>query len=125
MKNFLELLATNLSVDIDLTIVPTSLRSIEVVINNQRIYNNVMQHSTDFHYIVPLLNPIEITVSHVGATVPSLKFDGWESRPVHGQDDTGVWRFTTDGLPFYQWRHHATAQGWLLLPTPSLEIHCQ
>ena len=117
MKNFLELLATNLSVDIDLVVVPTAMGPAEVVINGKCIYNSDMQHSTDFHYSVPLLEPIEITVRHSGATVPSLKFDGWELRPVHGRDAIGVWRFTTDGLPFYQWQHHATAQGWLLEPT--------
>jgi len=117
MKNFLELLATNLSVDIDLTVAPTTAGPTQVVINGKCIYNSDMQHSTDFHYFVPLLEPIEITVVHAGATVPSLKFDGWESRPTHGQEATDVWKFTTDGLSFYQWQHHATAQGWLLEPT--------
>jgi hypothetical protein len=117
MKNFLELLATNLSVDIDLVVVPMTLGSTQVVINGNCIYDLDMQHSTDFHYSVPLLEPIEITVFHTGATVPSLKFDRWESRPTHGQEATGMWKFTTDGLPFYQWQHHATAQGWLLEPT--------
>ena len=117
MKNFLELLATNLSVDIDLVVVPTTPGLTEVMINGKCIYDSIMQHSTDFHYTVPLLEPIEINVFHNGATVPSLKFDGWESRPVHGQDAIGVWKFTTDGLPFYQWWHHANAQGWLLEPT--------
>ena len=117
MKNFLELLATNLSVDIDLVVVPTTPGLTEVMINGKCIYDSIMQHSTDFHYTVPLLEPIEINVLHNGATVPSLKFDGWESRPVHCQDVMGMWRFTTNGLPFYQWQHHATAQGWLLEPT--------
>jgi hypothetical protein len=117
MKNFLELLATNLSVDIDLAVVPATPGQTEVVINGNCIYNAVMQHSTDFHYSVPLLESIEITIFHNSVTLPSLKFDGWESRPVHGQDVMGVWRFTTNGLPFYQWQHHATAQGWLLEPT--------
>ena len=110
MKNFLELLATNLAIDIDLTVVPAVSGTIEIVVNSQCIYNGIMQHTTDFHYSVPVLEPIEITVFHTGAAVPSLKFDGWESRPVHGQEATG-------GLPFYQWQHHATAQGWLLEPT--------
>lgn len=117
MKNFLELLATDLSVDIDLVVVPAAAGPAQVVINSKCIYNSRMQHSADFHYSVPLLEPIEITVRHTGASVPSLKFDGWEIRPMHGQDAIGVWQFTTDGLPFYQWRHHATAQGWLLEPT--------
>jgi len=117
MKNFLELLATNLSVDINFAVVPATPSQTEVVINGNCIYNTVMQHSTDFHYSVPLLEPIEITIFHNGVTLPSLKFDEWESRPVHGSDAMGVWRFTTNGLPFYQWQHHATAQGWLLEPT--------
>ena len=117
MKNFLELLATNLAVDIDLAVAPWVPGNVEVVVNGQCIYHGIMQHNTDFHYAVPVLEPIEITVFHSGATVPSLCFDEWESSPIHGQDAMGVWRFTTAGLPFYQWRHHATAQGWLLEPT--------
>lgn len=120
MKNFLELLATNLAVDIGMTVVPIVPGTVEVVINGKCIYNGIMQQSTDFCYTVPLLEPIEITVFHSGVTVLSLCFDEWESRPVHGKDSMGVWRFTTNGLPFYQWQHHATAQGWLLTPTPSL-----
>jgi hypothetical protein len=117
MKNFLELLATNLSIGIDMTVVPVVSGTVEVVVNGQCIYNDLMQRTTDFHYSVPVLEPIEITVFHTGVTVLSLRFDDWESRPIHGSDAMGVWRFTTNGLPFYQWRHHATAQGWLLKPT--------
>jgi len=120
MKNFLELLATNLAVDIDLVVAPVAPGPVELVINGQCIYNGVMQHSTKFHYSVPVLEPIEITVFHSGATVLSLCFDEWESRPIHGQDIMGVWRFTTNGQSFYQWQHHATAQGWLLEPTSKL-----
>ena len=119
MKNILDLLATNFSVNIDAIVAPVALGSVEVIINNNCIYNGIMQRNTDFHYSVPLLEPIEITVFHEGVNVLSLCFDGWDIRPVHGQDSVGVWRFTTDGLPFYQWRHHATAQGWLLTPTPN------
>jgi hypothetical protein len=119
MKNFSELLATNLAVDIDLNIFPLVSSPVEVVVNSQCIYNTVMQHRTPFHYSVPVLEPIEIIVFHSGITVLSLCFDGWESRPVHGSDAMGVWRFTTNGLPFYQWWHHATAQGWLLTPKTS------
>ena len=120
MKNFLDLLATNFSVNIDAIVAPVALGSVEVIINNNCIYNGIMQRNTDFHYSVPLLEPIEITVFHAGATVLSLCFDEWDVRPIHGKDLIGVWRFTTDGLPFYQWRHHATSQGWLLTPKTSL-----
>jgi hypothetical protein len=117
MKNFSELLATELSIDIDMTVVPIAPSTVEVVINGQCLYTGLMQQRTDFHCSVPLLEPVEITVFHSGATVLSSCFDEWESRPVHGQDTMGVWRFTTGNLPFYQWCHHATAQGWLLEPT--------
>ena len=117
MKNFSELLATNFAVGIDLVVVPVAPGTVEVAVNGQCIYNGVMQRTTNFHYSVPVLEPIEITVFHAGVTVLSLCFDDWESRPVHGSDAMGVWRFTTNGLPFYQWQHHATAQGWLLEPT--------
>ena len=68
MKNFLELLATNLSVDIDLVVVPTATGPAQVVINGKCIYNSHMQHSTEFHYSVPLLEPIEINVFHTDRT---------------------------------------------------------
>lgn len=117
MKTFLDLLATNLAVDIDMAVEPRQPGMVEIVVNGKCIYNNEMKHSTSFHYPVPLLTPIEISIFHHGVDVVSLEFDGWQARPQWGQDSMGVWRFSTDQLAFYQWKHHATAQGWLLMPT--------
>lgn len=117
MKTFLDLLATNFAVDIDMTVCPRHAALVEVIVNGKCIYNNEMKHATEFHYPVPLLTPIDISIFHHGVDVTSLEFDGWQARPQWGQDSMGVWRFSTGQLPFYQWKHHATAQGWLLQPT--------
>jgi hypothetical protein len=116
MKNFFELLATNLSIDIDIVLVPKQDSPVEVVINGNCIYNAVMKHPTELHYSVLLLDPINISIFHQGVYLESLRFDGWEARPEHAQEVLGIWRFQTT-TPFYQWHHHATAQGWLLTPT--------
>jgi hypothetical protein len=115
MKTFLDLLATNFSIDIEMTIVPGLPGVVEVWINGKQIYNHAMQQTTKLKYQIPILQPVEIQVLHSGAYVESLKFDGWESRPEYGQELPGCWQLKTD-VPFYQWKHHATGQGWLLQP---------
>ena len=110
MKTFLDLLATNLSIDITMLTYPCDSVDTEVWINGNQIYDAVMTKPTAFRYQVPLLQPIDIRVS--GARIESLQFDGWETRPQWAGDST----FTTNNLPLYQWRHHATGQGWLLKP---------
>lgn len=114
MKNFLELLATNFGIDISMTIVPGQ-GDVEVWINGQQIYDHAMVKTTVLKYQIPILQPVEIQVLHTGAYVESLTFDGWESRPQHGQELLGCWQLTTT-VPFYQWKHQATGQGWLLEP---------
>lgn len=116
MKTFLDLLATNFGIDIVMTVRPTQVSPVQVSINGKNIYDYEMNRATTFSYTVPLLTPVEIQVLHQGAVVDSLQFDGWEARPEHGSEHEGMWKFTTDGLAFYQWKHHATAQGWLLTP---------
>lgn len=100
-----------------MTVEPRQPNWVEVIVNNQCVYSNEMKHSTTFDYSVPLLTPIEISIFHSGIDVVGLEFDRWQARPTWGQDVMGMWRFSTDQLPFYQWKHHATAQGWLLMPT--------
>lgn len=113
MKNFLELLATDFSIDIELVAEPRSAE-LSVWLNGDCIYSQSAVQTVKLKTNVPLLRPLEIRVR--GAYVSSLKFDGWESRPEHGQELPGEWQFSTQGLPFYQWQHHATGQGWLLKP---------
>ena len=115
MKNFSELLATNFAIDICLVVVPKSTSAVKVIINDQCIYDNIMKQATSFRYSVPLLEPIKVLVYRRDAYVESLTFDGWESRPEYGTEDLDAWSLETN-VPFYQWKHWATGQGWLLTP---------
>jgi len=82
MKNFSELLATDLK--------------LEVAVNNQ--VRQVGLHDT---LIFDLRDTVVI--------------DGIEILPKYNYlGSNGVLKIDT---PFYQWLHHATAQGWLLTPT--------
>jgi hypothetical protein len=115
MKNFSDLLATKFVICIDLILDSQSSCPVQVVVNTDIIYDNVMTNLTTLHHEVDLLEPVDITIRHQGAYLKSLQFDGWEARPQHAQEINGVWRFQTT-IPFYQWKHHATSQGWLLTP---------
>lgn len=114
MKNFSELLATEFYIDIELTAEPKTSDAVSVWLNGVCVYSESVTEPVTFRTAVPLLAPLEIQVQ--GAYVSSLQFDGWESRPEHGQELPSEWQFSTQGLPFYQWQHHATGQGWLLQP---------
>jgi len=115
MKNFFDLLATSFVIRIDLVLDAKYSNPVQVVVNTDIIYNDVMINLINLHHAVDLLEPIDITIYHQGAYLKSLRFDGWEARPQHAQEIDGIWRFQTS-IPFYQWKHHATAQGWLLNP---------
>ena len=115
MKNFSDLLATNFVICIDLVLDAPGSMPVQVVINTKIIYDDTMANLIKLRHEVDLLEPIDITIRHQGAYLKSLQFDGWEARPQHAQEIDGVWQFQTQ-IPFYQWKHHATAQGWLLQP---------
>ena len=116
MNNFLELLATDFTIDIVMVVQPKRTTSaVRIVINDQCIYNGEIQQATRFTHAVPLLAPINMAVFHDDAYVASLKFDDWESRPEYGTEGTGVWSFETH-KPFYHWQHQVTGMGWLLTP---------
>jgi hypothetical protein len=114
MKTFSDLLATNLGIDIEITIVPNKGK-VEVWINDKQLYNFDMIKTTTLKYQIPILQPINIQVYHSGAYVKSLKFDDWEARPQYGEERPGIWQLITQ-IPFYQWKHFVTGQGWLLQP---------
>lgn len=116
MKNFLDLLDTDFSIDIEIEIEPQVSGMIHVWLDNVCIYSRNLDRPVKLSTSTPALKPIEIRVEHSGAYVRSLKFDGWESRPAYGTEQPNEWHFSTDGLPFYRWQHCATGQGWLLAP---------
>jgi hypothetical protein len=116
MKTFSDLLATNFSVNIDLVVAPTNVAPVKIFINDNCIYNDEMLRPTEFRYSVPLLSLVNICIEHQGISVTSLKFDGWEIRPAYdGIWENSRWTFKLNE-PVYQWKHRATAQGWLLTP---------
>ncbi len=145
MKNFLELLATNLSIDIELVLRPVidnGAPHVEVVIDGKQIYSHVMLKSTVFRVSTLLLNPVDISITMSGkqycakqetaVVIESLKVDGFDLVPRYldqvqyahdqGQGPAGAyigfnghWQLKHK-IPFYQWKHTATGQGWLLTP---------
>lgn len=145
MKNFLELLATNLSIDIELVVRPVidnSAPYVEVVVDGKQIYSHAMVKSTVFRVSTLLLNPLDISITMSGkqysakqetaVVIESLKVDGFDLVPryldqvtyAHDQGQgpagayigyNGSWRLKHN-IPFYQWKHTATGQGWLLTP---------
>jgi hypothetical protein len=145
MKNFSELLATNLSIDIELVLRPVidnGAPHVEVVIDGKQIYSHVMLKSTVFCVSTLLLNPVDISITMSGkqysveqetaVVIESLKVDGFDLVPRYldqvqyahdqGQGPAGAyigfnghWQLKHE-IPFYQWKHTATGQGWLLTP---------
>lgn len=116
MKNFSELLATDYTIDILLTVENVKPCAVKICINGSILFDAYSSGDIVISHAIPLLEPVDIEVHHNGAYVKSLKFDSWESRPQYGIENPGLWKFSTQGLVFYQWKHHSTGQGWLLEP---------
>lgn len=115
MKNFYELLATELTISLDMLIAGHD-NNIEITINNHSHCAHQTAQGLAVWAALPLLEPIDICVYHRAAHVSSLLFDGWQARPHWGQQYFDHWQFSTNNQPFYLWKHHATGQGWLLSP---------
>lgn len=116
MKNFSDLLATQPDIDIEISITVLESQQVIIVVNGQEVYNQWTVNDAVWSGSVPLPEPLTIQVSHKSAYVVSLLIDGWQARPHWGSDSHGLWKFDTESLPFYQWHHTATGQGWLLIP---------
>jgi hypothetical protein len=114
MNNYLDLLDTDLEISIELVLKSTDGHA-QVLINGVVIYNGNVTGTVNLCHTVPVLHPIALEVHHRGVYLDSLKFDGWESRPQYAWEINNVFCLDTK-VPFYQWQHTATAQGWLLTP---------
>ncbi len=88
MKNFSELLATELLIDIETAVDGKTHRR-----------------------TVPLLEIIKLEIP---GNLTKLAIDGFDAMP-YTQCQDGIYYFEID-QPFYQWRHTVTGQGWLLKP---------
>ena len=60
-------------------------------------------------YEHPLLDPIQLKIKD-GYQLTLI--DGFEIKDWQGYISDGDWYFDSK-FPFYQWKHHATDQGWL------------
>jgi hypothetical protein len=118
MKNFFELLATRPDryINIEISVALRELQTVLITVNGCSVLNYWSDTGTIWQGRVPLTEPMDITVAHQSAYVDSLLIDGWQARPQWGTEHPGLWQFSTQGQPFYQWQHRVTGQGWLLIP---------
>jgi hypothetical protein len=114
MNNYLDLLDTDLKISIEMVLESADGHA-EVTVNNCVVYAGSVMGTATITHSIPLLEPVQIQVRHQGAYLASLILDGWEARPQHAWEINGVFTLDTK-VAFYQWQHHATAQGWLLTP---------
>lgn len=114
MNNYLDLLDTDLGINIEIVLESIDGHA-QVLVNDTVVYNDSVTGTVNLCHTVPLLQPITLEVQHRGVYLRSLKFDGWEARPQHAWEINNVFCLDTK-VPFYQWQHAATAQGWLLTP---------
>jgi len=56
----------------------------------------------------PLTQPLRITL----VEYQPMTIDGFTIMEHHGRWDNNRWIFDTE-VPFYQWKHYITGQGWL------------
>ena len=145
MNNFLDLLDTDCQITVTLklrVIHDNGYPGVSVRVNDNVIEYLQLTGSVEHQFDIPLLDPIEIEISikdkqyseikETAVLIDSINIDGFEivpqwthlaeyhsERGLQGPTSylgiNGSWKLTID-RPFYQWRHHATGQGWLLEP---------
>lgn len=142
MKNYLDLLATNLQLDLAMSIDPVGAPDTEIWINQQLIYQGLLLDTFTISKQLPLLSGLLISVKLKNKTyelnpdsaivLNRISVDGFDIIPAwtqlaqyvndHDIDDptsylgfNGEWKLAIP-QPFYQWRHQVTGQGWLFYP---------
>lgn len=143
MKNFLELLATDLRLDFKLELEPFhSALDVAVWINGQLVYDDVLTKEFDYSAQLNLSDPIDLRICVQGkdyskdnqsaVLIKSIRIDdfdispNWTQLAVYNNDHNyteptthlgfnGEWQYNIPE-PFYQWKHKITGQGWLLTP---------
>ena len=148
MKNFLDLLATDLHLDLELIAEPVGVPDVEIWLNQQSIYQGQLSKRIAVSTKLPLLSCLSISVklknkiygagSDTAIVLNKISIDGFDIIPAwtqlarytndHGIDDptsyvgfNGEWKFEVT-KPFYQWQHEITGQGWLFQPHSLIEI---
>jgi hypothetical protein len=148
MKNFSDLLATDLDLDLVLTVDPIGVPDVEIWINQQLIHQGqLIKLSTTstqlpllagFSVVVKLKNKVYTSESETAVVLTKLSVDGFDiipqfthlakydndhefTEPTSYIGFNGEWRLTVT-KPFYQWQHEITSQGWLFQPCRIIEI---
>lgn len=146
MKTFYDLLDTDTTLSIEIgihSITDNGAPDAWISVNGKRTDYNNLEKPVEFSITVDLLEPLLIEIGMSGkqydseketaVIVDTINIDGFEivpnwihlathhnergfNGPTNYLGFNGTWRLVTQE-PFYQWRHHATSQGWLLMPT--------
>jgi hypothetical protein len=148
MKKFLDLLATDLHLDLVLIAEPIGRPDVEIWINQQLIHQGQLSESVTVSKQLPLLSGFLISVnlknkiysseSETALVLNNLSIDGFDiiprfthlaqyandhafTEPTSYIGFNGEWRLEVT-KPFYQWQHEITSQGWLFQPCRLTEI---
>jgi len=142
MNNFLDLLATDQSLQLHLKLVPVGQPNVQVCVDHTVIFQGVLTETKILDLSAPLLTAFAVTVQlnnkiyssqqETAVIVEEFSIDHLQIIPNHTQLATydndhnyhnptnylgfnGTWRLQIPGA-FYQWLHKITGQGWLLTP---------
>jgi hypothetical protein len=141
MKTFLDLQATDLTLKVELVLVPVGQPQVSVNIGQHSLtkqltdtitITNHMNLTSAFAIDIALLEKNYNDPNETAVMIQSLTIDDFEIVPsrthlAHYINDhdyadptnylgfVGIWRLEID-CAFYQWRHKSTNQGWLLKP---------
>jgi hypothetical protein len=148
MKNFLDLLATDLHLDLVLIAEPVGRPDVEIWVNQQLIHQGQLLEPITLSKQLPLLpgflilinlkNKVYSSEFETAVNLTKLSVDGFDIIPGFTQlaqyvNDhafneptsyigfNGEWRLEVT-KPFYQWQHEITGQGWLFQPCTITEI---
>lgn len=148
MKNFSDLLATDLDLDLVLTAEPVGHPDVEIWLNQQLIHQGPMSAPVTVSTQLPLLSGFSIMVklknkvytsdSETAVMLTKLSVDRFDiipqfthlakyandhefTEPTSYIGFNGEWRLEVTN-PFYQWQHEITSQGWLFQPCGINEI---
>ena len=143
MKNFSDLLATDLKLDLVMSVAPVGMPDVEISINQNLMHQGLLQDTFTVDQQLPLRPGLIISVRlknkiygsgpDTAVVLKQISIDGFDIIPawtqlaeyVNDHDNTdptsylgfnGEWKLEIPE-PFYQWRHHITGQGWLLRPS--------
>ena len=145
MKNYSDLLGTDLHLDLVLVLEPVGIPEVEICVNQQLIHQGPTIESIVISTQIPLLSQLVISVKlknkvyksdqETAIILNKISIDEFDIVPKytqlahyindHNVDSptsyigfNGEWKLEIP-QPFYQWRHKITGQGWLFHPKMS------